>query len=68
LQSPITPNISGFDMSDLFANTPPADIGPRPLADRLRPARLADVIGQDQVLGADAPLGTMLGRPGHCRR
>ncbi len=33
---------------------------PRPLADRLRPQKLADVIGQDQVLGAQAPLGSML--------
>ncbi|WP_342077145.1 replication-associated recombination protein A [Yoonia sp. SS1-5] len=48
-------------MADLFdtgAATPPT--APRPLADRLRPAKLADVIGQDQVLGPDAPLGTML--------
>jgi len=34
---------------------------PRPLADRLRPKTLAEVIGQEQVLGPDAPLGTMLG-------
>ncbi|MEM6276464.1 MAG: replication-associated recombination protein A [Pseudomonadota bacterium] len=33
---------------------------PRPLADRLRPARLEDVIGQRQVLGPSAPLGVML--------
>ena len=33
----------------------------QPLADRLRPARLADVIGQDHLLGPDAPLGSMLG-------
>ncbi|WP_416367806.1 replication-associated recombination protein A [Tritonibacter mobilis] len=33
---------------------------PRPLADRLRPRTLAEVIGQDQVLGAEAPLGVML--------
>ncbi len=32
----------------------------RPLADRLRPARLAEVIGQDHVLGPEAPLGAML--------
>jgi putative ATPase len=32
----------------------------RPLADRLRPAALAEVIGQDQILGPDAPLGAML--------
>ncbi len=33
---------------------------PHPLADRLRPARLADVVGQDHVLGPGAPLGDML--------
>ena len=48
-------------MSDLFASSSPAaSTGPRPLADRLRPQVLADVIGQEQVLGPDAPLGTML--------
>ncbi|MDO6589898.1 replication-associated recombination protein A [Loktanella sp. D2R18] len=48
-------------MADLFA-TPQSDtpVAPHPLADRLRPQRLGDVIGQQQVLGPDAPLGTML--------
>ncbi|MEX0282089.1 MAG: replication-associated recombination protein A [Arenibacterium sp.] len=32
----------------------------QPLADRLRPASLSEVIGQQQVLGPDAPLGAML--------
>lgn len=32
----------------------------RPLADRLRPQALNDVVGQDHVLGADAPLGRMV--------
>lgn len=32
----------------------------RPLADRLRPTRLEEVVGQDQIVGADAPLGRML--------
>jgi len=48
-------------MADLFgsaAATP--NVGPRPLADRLRPQALDQVIGQDQVLGPDAPLGAML--------
>ena len=51
-------------MADLFDQ--PADdatskeTGPRPLADRLRPKSLDEVIGQEQVLGPDAPLGTML--------
>ena len=48
-------------MADLFdTSAPAAASGPRPLADRLRPKKLADVIGQDQVLGPDAPLGAML--------
>ncbi|WP_299627998.1 replication-associated recombination protein A [uncultured Tateyamaria sp.] len=47
-------------MADLFASEPPADTGHRPLADRLRPTRLSEVIGQRQVLGPDAPLTVML--------
>ena len=51
-------------MADLFDNTKPETApgggGPWPLADRLRPARLADVIGQDHILGPEAPLGAML--------
>ena len=49
-------------MADLFDSgaTPPSSTAPRPLADRLRPRALGDVIGQDQVLGPDAPLGVML--------
>ena len=35
---------------------------PRPLADRLRPDRLGDVVGQDHLLAPDAPLGRMLAR------
>ena len=34
--------------------------GPRPLADRLRPAHLSDVIGQDHLLGPDGALRVML--------
>jgi putative ATPase len=47
---------------DLFdaAPDPPAGEAFRPLADRLRPARLSDVIGQDHLLGRDAPIGSML--------
>ncbi|MEO8669469.1 MAG: replication-associated recombination protein A [Bauldia sp.] len=33
---------------------------PRPLADRLRPERLADVVGQDHLLGPDGALTRML--------
>lgn len=50
-------------MPDLFDTTPAPDHsakGPRPLADRLRPRALAEVIGQDHVLGPEGPLGVML--------
>ena len=33
---------------------------PRPLADRLRPETLADVVGQDHLLGPDGALTRML--------
>ncbi len=33
---------------------------PRPLADKLRPARLEDVVGQDHIIGPEAPLGRMI--------
>lgn len=32
----------------------------RPLADRLRPQTLAEVVGQNHIVGANAPLGRML--------
>ncbi|HGG04343.1 MAG TPA: replication-associated recombination protein A [Aliiroseovarius sp.] len=50
-------------MPDLFDTSPAPSSGgdaPRPLADRLRPQSLSEVIGQQQVLGPDAPLGAML--------
>ena len=49
-------------MADLFdtEGKEPVKGSPRPLADRLRPQRLDQVIGQEQVLGPDAPLGIML--------
>jgi putative ATPase len=37
-----------------------ARLAPRPLADRLRPARLEEVVGQDHLLGPDGPLGRMV--------
>ncbi|MFN3261038.1 MAG: replication-associated recombination protein A [Pikeienuella sp.] len=49
-------------MADLFDRDPPAKTreAPRPLADRLRPERLSDVVGQDHLLGPEGPLGAML--------
>ena len=47
-------------MADLFDSPQPTADGPRPLADRLRPKRLSEVIGQGHVLGPEGPLGAML--------
>ncbi|MCF1707585.1 replication-associated recombination protein A [Tabrizicola sp. J26] len=48
-------------MADLFDSpSTPAPDAPRPLADRLRPKTLAEVIGQEAVLAPDGPLGAML--------
>ncbi len=51
-------------MADLFADAEPPVISvpdsARPLPDRLRPKMLADVVGQDHLLGPAAPLGRML--------
>ena len=44
----------------LFESAGLDDAAPRPLADRLRPEALGDVVGQDHVLGAQGPLGRML--------
>jgi putative ATPase len=33
---------------------------PHPLADRLRPRSLAEIVGQDHLLAADAPIGRMV--------
>lgn len=45
---------------DLFDSPAAAETAHRPLADRLRPQTLSDVIGQDHLLGPDGPLGAML--------
>ena len=34
--------------------------GPRPLADRLRPKSLSDVVGQGHLIGPDGPIGRMI--------
>ena len=47
-------------MADLFDMPNQPDNGPRPLADRLRPKSLAEVIGQEKVLSREGPLGAML--------
>src|ERR1700688_4401301 len=44
----------------LFAAAGLERAAPRPLADKLRPDRLADVVGQDHLLGPDGTLTRML--------
>jgi putative ATPase len=47
-------------VSDLFIKDSPEVEQRRPLADRLRPTRLEDVIGQDHLVGPDGALTRML--------
>ncbi|WP_299481609.1 replication-associated recombination protein A [uncultured Roseibium sp.] len=47
-------------MTDLFEASGLAQSGPRPLADRMRPARLDHVVGQDHLLGPEGTLSRML--------
>ncbi|MBV8776845.1 MAG: AAA family ATPase, partial [Alphaproteobacteria bacterium] len=42
-------------MTTLFENK-----APHPLADRLRPRRLGDIVGQDHLLGPEGPIGRMV--------
>ena len=46
---------------NLFAAAGLDNDAPRPLADKLRPMKLADVVGQDHLLGPDGVLTRMLG-------
>ncbi|MDE2499011.1 MAG: replication-associated recombination protein A [Alphaproteobacteria bacterium] len=47
-------------MSDLFEAGGLPDDAPRPLADRLRPKSLAEVVGQDHLIGPEGPIGRMV--------
>ncbi|MBA4014285.1 MAG: AAA family ATPase [Phenylobacterium sp.] len=46
-------------MADLFEAAGLTPHAPSPLADRLRPQRLGEVVGQDHLLGAEGPIGRM---------
>src|ERR1039458_1896130 len=50
----------------LFDSSPPAEpeppYGKRPLAERMRPTRLEDFIGQEHILGPDKPLRRQIER------
>jgi len=47
-------------MSDLFTSAGLEQSAPRPLADRLRPKALAEVVGQPHLVGPDGTLTRML--------
>lgn len=51
-------------MSNLFEAAGLDEGAPRPLADRLRPKALEEVVGQDHLIGPKGPLGRMLAK-GH---
>ena len=51
-------------MSDLFSSAGLERGAPHPLADRLRPQTIDQVVGQDHLTADDAPLGRML-KAGH---
>ena len=46
-------------MADLFEAAGLTPQAPSPLADRLRPQTLGDVVGQDHLLGPEGPIGRM---------
>jgi len=56
---PWQPPVLWFRRERSFESSGLADDVPRPLADRLRPRALADVVGQDHLLG---PFGNERGR------
>tara|TARA_B100000929_G_scaffold214052_1_gene171009 strand:+ start:4860 stop:6197 length:1338 start_codon:yes stop_codon:yes gene_type:complete len=47
-------------MSDLFSSAPDAGEAVKPLAERMRPTSLADVIGQEHLTAPAAPIGRMV--------
>ena len=59
---------AGLRMADLFADDPPQDnigreeasLGDAPLADRLRPSALSEVIGQEHLTGPEGAIGRMV--------
>lgn len=47
-------------MANLFQSAGLDNIAPHPLADRLRPSKLDEVVGQDHLLGPEGALGRMV--------
>lgn len=49
-----------FNEAGPDASSVPCDVETRPLAERLRPTRIEDVVGQEHLTGPDAPLARMV--------
>ena len=47
-------------MNDLFTSAGLEQDAPRPLADKLRPQTMEEVVGQDHLIASGGPLGRML--------
>ena len=47
-------------MSDLFSSAGLDQNAPRPLADRMRPTKLSEVVGQDHLVGTDGILSRLI--------
>src|SRR5215211_9203262 len=47
-------------MSDLFSSAGLDQNAPRPLADRMRPTKLSEVVGQDHLVGPDGILSRLI--------
>jgi len=47
-------------MSNLFQSAGLEASAPQPLAEKLRPQTLSEVVGQDHLIGSDGPIGRML--------
>ncbi len=60
----LRPSLSIAAMADLFAPEEQAPLAPEssagPLADRLRPQRLEDVVGQEHLTGSEGAIGRMV--------
>ena len=48
-------------MSDLFAAAGMDKTAPRPLADRMRPKAIGEVVGQAHLVGPEGTISRMLG-------
>ena len=55
-----SPGGQGLHVGNQLVTTLFESNAPQPLADRLRPKRLEDVVGQNHLIAPEAPIGRML--------